>query len=115
MSDAELMRWEKRARMEGTMESFVGPNRRILQKTGLLKKSVTVPGAKSNIWRTEGTKLIWGTDLVYAGVHNRGFPAKNIPKRTFLVVRDEWMKQLNEYILAEVVKIIRQKIFRGGS
>jgi phage gpG-like protein len=43
-----------------------------LQKSGLLKKSVTTPGAKGNIYRVQGTTITWGTNLVYAGIHQNG-------------------------------------------
>ena len=43
-----------------------------LQKTNMLKGSVTTPGARGNIYHTEGTNLIWGTNLIYARLHNRG-------------------------------------------
>src|SRR5271155_2670997 len=49
MTDEELENYEKRARQEGTIESFAGPNRQILRRTGLLMKSASVPGAKGNV------------------------------------------------------------------
>lgn len=48
------------------------PARRILRKSSLLFNSVTKPGAAHNIMRTQGTRLIWGTDLVYASIHQHG-------------------------------------------
>lgn len=109
MSNAEILEYERKARIKGTQEAFIGPNRMILQKTGALKKSVTTPGGQHNIWTNEGTKLVWGTDLVYAGVHNYGWPAKNIPKREFLVIRDEWMKKLNNYLAEQIFKIVMER------
>lgn len=122
MSDAELEKYEQKARKQGSPEAFAGPNRRILQKTRLLRGTVTTPGVTlskngitgSNIWKTEGTKLIWGTDLVYAAVHNKGNPAKGIPQRKFLTIRQEWMKQLQDYIIKEAFKIIVEKVVKGG-
>lgn len=43
-----------------------------LQKTGLLKKSVTVPDSQFNIYKVNGTTIEWGTKLLYAGIHNKG-------------------------------------------
>lgn len=98
------------------------PHRKILQKTRLLMKTVTTVGYKgsvtskgknpktisgANIWRTEGTNLIYGTDLIYAGIHNAGYPKRNIPKREFLVIRNEWMTQINRFIYDEIVKILQ--------
>jgi phage gpG-like protein len=115
MTNAQLLKYEANARKKGTKESQAGPHRMILQKTGLLKKSVTSPGGKDNIWKQEGTNLIWGTDLAYAGIHNNGFPAKNIPQRKFLTIREAWMKQLNEYIMQEAFRIIAERVVKGGS
>ena len=122
MTDEELLKHESQARKEGTKESFIGPNRKILQRTRLLRGTVTTPGAMiskngitgSNIWRTEGTNLIWGTDLVYAATHNRGNPAKNIPQRKFLTIRAEWMKVLEDYLVSEAFKIVVQRLTQGS-
>ena len=118
MTDAELLKYEEKARQKDTKEAFIGPNRMILQKTRLLRGTVTTPGATisrngitgSNIWKTEGSKLVWGTDLVYAATHNKGNPSKNIPKREFLTIRDQWMKQLNDYVVNEALKIISKRL-----
>lgn len=118
MTDAEILAYEKKARKQGSPESFVGTNRKILQKTRLLRGTVTTPGQTiskngmtgSNIWRTEGSNLIWGTDLIYAGTHNKGNPKKGIPKREFLVIREQWLRQINEFLLDEVTKIIESRL-----
>jgi phage gpG-like protein len=118
MTDNEILAFEKKARKEGTPENFVGPNRKILQKTRLLYGTVTTPGANiskngmsgSNIWRTEGSNLIWGTDLIYAATHNEGNPSKNIPKREFLVLRSEWLRRLNEFLLEEITQIVTSRL-----
>lgn len=107
MTDKQLLRHEAKARKMGSKEL---PHRMILQKTGLLKKSATTPGVSENIYRTEGSNLIWGSNLVYAGVHNRGDAKKNIPKREFLVIRDVWKQRLWSYIAEEIQRIIRRAI-----
>lgn len=43
-----------------------------LQKTGLLKQSVTTPGSQFNIYKVNGSTISWGTKLLYAGIHNKG-------------------------------------------
>lgn len=48
------------------------PARRILQRSGLLKKSATTVGATGNIYRPGKNMLTWGTELSYAAIHNRG-------------------------------------------
>lgn len=128
MTDAELLKHEQKVRKGKTDEE---PHRSILRRTGLLMKSVTTPGAKGNIWKTEGHRLIWGTDLVYAGIHNHGGVIKpknakmlhwsnrtgdhfakqvTIPKREFLVIRNQWMKVLNEKLLEITTRIIKSRL-----
>ncbi len=112
MTDAELEKYEAKARKQPE-NSEVQPFRRILKKTGALMKSVTTPGVQHNIYRMQGAKLIWGTDLAYAGIHNKGDPSKNIPKREFLVIHEQWEAQINDYIISEAMKIIFAKIVDG--
>lgn len=119
----------------GTIQSSVGkkkmaekkgePHRMILQKTGLLKMAATIPGAHGNVWKADGTKLIWGVNLAYAGIHNYGgvikHPGSNngfgrginikphnikIPKREFLTIREHWMQQITEYVVEQAFKVI---------
>lgn len=103
------------------------PSRQILKRTGLLFKSVTTPKAPHNIWKAEGSNLIWGTDLIYAGIHNTGGiirPKKakvlawtdnsgshfakqvTIPKREYLVIRDEWMDRIVEFIVERATTMV---------
>jgi len=113
MTDKEILNHEKQAREHNLDNRF----RMILQKTGLLKKSVTVPGYSGsnkdgisgrNIFKVEGTNLIWGTDLIYAAIHNKG--GNHIPKREFLVIRKQWMSQIYSFILGKYRGLIRSKI-----
>jgi phage gpG-like protein len=129
----------------------------ILSKTGLLRKSATSPGAPGNIYKVEGQSLIWGTDLIYAGIHNKGgviTPKKakalyipltpkgervgpiktamgrrkvatkygvdftfaksvTIPKREFMVIRPQWLVQIQEYIIGQAISIVRDALRRG--
>lgn len=104
-----------------------GQARQILRRTGLLMMAVTTPGAKGNVLRQEGSKLIWGTDLVYAGIHNTGgtinhpgtkngfgkgitIPPHNIkiPQREFLVIRDKWRVQLAEFAAMRAAQVIKR-------
>lgn len=97
------------------------PNRLILQKTGLLKKTVTTPGFQgssgnvsgSNVYKVEGTNLIWGTDLVYAATHQYGNSKKGVPARPYLTIRDEWQKQLNDFITEKALTLIKKYIAGG--
>lgn len=133
MSDKELLAHEAKARKEGGTQ-----NRMILQRTRLLYKSVTVPGFSGdkggNIYRMEGTNLVWGTSLPYAGIHNTGgtirFPGTNkgfgikglkipahdikIPKRKYLYIQDEWMGKINNFMIKQITQIIKKNITGGG-
>jgi len=130
MTDKELLKHESRTRRIG---STMGMHRQILRKTGLLMKSVTTPGAQHNIIRTKGYQLVYGTDLIYAGIHNKGgvinhpgtkngfgagitIPPHNItiPKREFLRIRDEWKTRLYEYVAKQVVGILKRTFKAGG-
>ena len=115
MTDKELLSHERKARLIG---SDVVPHRSILRRTGLLMRTATTPnyqgsaksGKKvvsgSNVWKTEGHTLIFGTNLVYAAIHNYGMPSKGIPKREFMTLRKEWMDKLKEYVMEETFKLI---------
>lgn len=102
------------------------PSRRILRDTNLLMKTVTtaMPNASfsnkkglsgRNIFKTEGSHLIWGTDLGYAGVHQNGYPARNIPQRKFLTIRPEWLKQIEDFVINKAFKVVVERITKGGS
>lgn len=108
MTNAQLVAHEKKAQNQKT-----GQNRMILRKTGMLMASATVPGARGNVFKKEGSTLIWGTDLIYAGVHNKGYPPRNIPKREFMVIRKEWMDQITNYVAEQAFQIIVKKMLRG--
>lgn len=112
-SDAQLARHEAAARHA---QSSVQPFRRLLRRTDLLYKTVTTPGFSGsnksgangrNIWKTEGTHLIWGTDLVYAGVHQNGDSKKGIPARPYLTIRKQWLLQIQEYILTQAINAVK--------
>ncbi len=107
LSDRQILAHEAKARKKDATEA---PHRMILQKTGLLKKSVTTPGATENIKKVEGTNLIWGSQLIYAKTHNEGLAKKNIPKREFLVLRDVWKQRLYVYLAKEITKMVVDSI-----
>lgn len=124
MSDAELLKHEAKARVAGAEEQAT-PHRQILRRSGLLMKVATTPGATgtsksgkksiqgSNIYRVEGTNLVWGVDLIYAKTHNEGNPKQNIPKRQFLVIHEEWYKKINMFMATKIVKLVAAAI-KGG-
>lgn len=113
MSDSELKSHEKKSKE---------PFRKILRRTGLLFNTVTTPGYRGsqkgvsgqNVYRIEDDKLIWGTDLAYAGLHNNGDARRHIPKREFLVIRKEWQKKLQEYLVGGAREIIKTKLGDGS-
>jgi hypothetical protein len=94
------------------------PYRMILQKTGLLKKTVTTPAANSsfsvngksgrNLVRLEGYKLKWGTDLSYAKIHQEG--SGKVPARPFLIIHDKWQREINEFVAQKFFDVIKKMI-----
>lgn len=121
MTDEELLAHERKERKKGDQGQQY---RMILQKTGLLKKTVTIPGYSGgnksgasgrNIWKQEGHKLVWGTDLIYAGTHNKGDPKRHIPKREFLKLSTKWKKELQDYVVKRMFKYITERIVRGST
>lgn len=123
--DKQLVAHEKAARstrQNRNRNAENSPNRKILNKTGLLKKTATIPNftgsnksgqSGSNLYKVEGTNLTWGTNLSYAGIHNKGCPERNIPKREFMVVRPEWQNKLNLFIAKKTFDTIKAYIIRG--
>lgn len=105
MSDQQLLQFEKKARKSGGT-----PHRRILRKSGLLFKSATTVGAPGNIYKTEGTNLIFGTNLVYAAVHNYGEKSKHIPKREFMDVKKHWLDQIHDYMMDQIMIIVKSHL-----
>ena len=104
---------------------------KILDSKGLLKKAATTPGADGNIYRVEGTNIVWGTSLVYAAIHNKGgtihhpgtkngfgmgikIPPHDIkmPKREFLILHAEWKKQIAEMYFNLLTKKL-SKLLKG--
>lgn len=97
-------------------------NRQILRRTSLLYQTVATPtpgfsgssksGNKTvqgqNIYRVEGSNLVWGTNLIYAATHNSGDPKRNIPKREFLVIRDEWQARLTRFVFQIMAGIVKK-------
>ena len=111
------VKMNSKSRSKKQPKAMLDPNRAILQKTGLLKKTATIPSFTgsnkvgqrgSNVNRVEGTNLIYGTNLVYAATHQYGNPSKNIPKREFLVIREEWQKRIDEFVAQKAMDIIKK-------
>ena len=119
LTDEEILKHEVEERAKGNEGK---PFRHILVKTGLLKKTVTVPNftgstetpsklgksiktvTGSNIYRVEGKNIIWGTNLSYAAKHNKGL---GVPKREFLVIREPFQKELRSYVEGRLRVILR--------
>lgn len=127
MVDRQLVSHERKARSRKDIskpdQGQAAPNRKILQKTGLLKKTATIMNftgsnksgtTGSNIYKVEGTNIVWGTNLSYAAIHNSGNPAKNIPKREFLVLRDAWKNRLNQFLVGKVMDALKKYITKGA-
>ena len=126
--DKYIERVEAGARRSAAQDDPLGKevlgNRSILRRTGLLYKTVTTPGfsgsAKrtkyggvvtgANIYRVQGSNLVWGTNLIYAATHNYGAPERGIPQREFLKVREQWMARLTRFVFKLMADVIKNHI-----
>lgn len=130
VSDSDLLEYEEKARKSN---GSIIPHRTILVRTGVLKKSASMPYAPGNIYQVSGTNIVWGTNLSYASIHNRGgsvkFPGTDngfgrgvkikahdipVPKREFLKLSDKWKKDLNEYVASRAIFRLKQMIRSAG-
>ncbi len=104
------------ARMNHAVTETVGGvgHRKILQRTGLLKRSATTPGAKGNIWKTRGAVITWGSQLTYAKKQNEGDSKRNLPARPYLVIRPQWQMQIDEMVIKKVREIM-MSVLKGGT
>jgi phage gpG-like protein len=114
MTDKEVLAHEQKARKKPLIvwknDKNISPFRRILQRTGLLKKSATVVGDSNNIYQPRLGKIVWGTKLIYARVHNQGYAKKNIPKREFLVLRGVHLRNIYNIVGRKVKEVIWKSI-----
>jgi phage gpG-like protein len=119
---------------EALRKSGESPYRKILRRTSLLFRSVTTPGAAHQVSEARGLKLVYGTDLVYAGVHNYGMtiqhPGTNrgfgipglkikphpirIPKREFLKLGPDAVADLQEFVLQKAGELVKREILKGN-
>jgi phage gpG-like protein len=86
----------------------------LLEETGALRAAATEDGA-GHIERIEGNELQFGVSpsgsseggIPGAGVHNFGYPEKNIPQREFLGVSEEHEEAIGEifadWLVEEIV------------
>lgn len=115
--DKEIERFERSSRA-GAKDDYTADlgARQILVRTNLLRATVTTPNPNTvfneegktgaNITRVEGNNLIYGTNLIYAGVHQYGEPKRNVPARPYLVIRAEWKARISRFVLNEAIRLI---------
>ena len=56
----------------------------LLEKTGTLRRSWTIPRRKGNIFRIRKDHVEFGTSLPYAAAHEFGSPKRGLPQRPIL-------------------------------
>ena len=83
--------------------------RRILVKTGTLKKEAKNP---ANIQKVD-QNLVFRTDLKYAGTHQHGNPKMKIPARPFLNIRDVWKNKIYAYMAKRYNEILKSHFKKG--
>ena len=102
----DLVRGKKRGRAKKGQDQ-------ILLDTGVLRSSMTgqavlstgrdkvkakASAASAHVEVTTPTSLEWGTNLVYAGVHQYGYPPRNIPARPFLGINKEMTDDIADLV-----------------
>lgn len=76
----------------------------ILQDTGVLKRSVTEPGAEYQILDITNEGIAFGTERPFAAVQQSGSPARNIPARPFLRFLPTDISRWNLLILSHLME-----------
>lgn len=70
---------------------------KILVDTGRLRQSVVVNSATADAVRRTGRLILdWGTRVPYAGRHQHGDPARNLPARPFLGDHPQLIQRLRQ-------------------
>jgi len=82
-----------------------------LVDTGTLMRSVTA-GGRGKVEEMTDTSITLGSNLIYAGVHNYGYPPKNIPQRQFLGISDEMETEIEEATADFVAEQIARSLSR---
>ncbi len=59
------------------------PGTRILQDSGTLARSMQ-DGRPGNVFNANPKRVLVGTNIIYAAVHQFGYSARNIPQRKFI-------------------------------
>ena len=80
------------------------PDLPILMRTGYLYETLVYGNTSNSVLTMTNTKMIYGTDLKYAAVHQFGSPKKNIPKRPYIGFR----KNQSERIQLEIRKYLME-------
>lgn len=83
------------------------PGRRIMVYDGTLEASLSDKGAAGQIKRIGPRTAMFGTDVPYAHVHHKGYPAKRIPIRQLIPDRDEVLPELAARAKQYLDKVIR--------
>lgn len=71
-----------------------GPNAKILQDTGNLRQNITPTN-----YRKERDAIRVFDAAPYSGQHNSGLPSRNLPKRTFMWLSREALKDMAKIVV----------------
>jgi phage gpG-like protein len=72
----------------------------ILNLTGALLGSLTDPGASGHVEETDGSQLLFGSALAYAGFHQTG--TRRMPARPIIVLSDDSTARWLEIVRAQI-------------
>lgn len=97
-------RWTPLNRRYAAWKAKRFPGRKILERTGKLKRSLTGKGGAGAVVELDKDELSIGTDVWYAHRHQEGVPAFNLPPRPFLHPPPKLVRRWADLIRAHVVE-----------
>lgn len=107
-------KWQALSPKYAAAKEIEYPGAKILQRTGLLKESLT-DGNSNTIDRITKSSLDYGTDLPYAKYHQDGAEdgAGNLPQRKIYDFDEQDKTDLTKTVQRELVKIVRAQGFES--
>jgi phage gpG-like protein len=79
----------------------------ILQKTGTLEHSLTVPGAPYQILNVTDSEIEFGSDMEIAAIHSAGAPSRGIPSRPVVKFTLGDFERWNKMLLNHITRSLR--------
>jgi len=98
----ERTKWQDLSPTYAIWKSRNFPGRKILERTGRLKTSLTTRGGSDSVLEVTPNSLSVGTMVPYALRHQRGNPSTNLPMRKIIELTDaqkkRWVHIMHRYM-----------------